>query len=123
MTTFAGGKFSGSHTTAIEAADPVLRVLTTRPEVSKIILGRIQAGRTCGVVSLKTADIDAGLRCTIRSNTGVQEFFVYTSDRHATAAAMHAVMPQKRGKCRKKLRDMTPENFVDPFAGRRRKAV
>lgn len=104
MGTFAGGKMSGSHTAAIPAADPIVKEALRRPEVTKVVLGLIKAGKSGGAQNLKTVDIDAGLKCTVRGNTGVQEIFVYTSDRHATASALHSVAPQGRGRQKKKQR-------------------
>lgn len=102
MSTFAGGKMAGSHTTAIPAADAIVKEALRRPEVSKIVLGLIKSGCTGGAPGLKTVDIENGLKCTVRGSTGVQEIYIYTTDRHATASALHAVAPSGRGKQRKK---------------------
>lgn len=104
MAKYAGEKFAGSHTTAIDAADPIIEEALRRPEVNKIVLGLIKSGKQGGNPGLKTVDIDHGLKCTVRGNTGIQELYVYTSDRHATASALHAVAPAGRGKQKNKAR-------------------
>jgi len=116
MGKFAGGKMAGSHTTAIPAANPIIKAALTQPEVSKIILGPIQTGKQHGAARLKIIDTDAGLDCTIRGNTGLQKFFVYTSDRHATASALHAVAPKPRGKTKKRARKDEDPPLICPVA-------
>lgn len=102
MAKYAGDKFAGSHTTAIDAADPIIEEALRRPEVSKIVLGLIKSGKHGGNPGMKIVDIVHGLKCTVRGNTGIQELYIYTPDRHATASALHAVAPEGRGKQKKK---------------------
>ena len=71
MAKFSGGKMSGSHTTAIPAADSIVREALKRPEVSKIVLGLIKAGKCGGAPRAKFDDIDSGLKCTVRGSTGI----------------------------------------------------
>ena len=111
MSKYSGEMFAGSHSTAIDAADPIIQEALRRPEVSKIVLGLIQSGKHGGNPGLKTVDIDNGLKCTVRGSTGIQTLFIYTSDRHATASALQAVAPKGRGKQKKKVRN---KNTVRP---------
>lgn len=113
MGKFAGSKVAGSHSAAIPAADPIVREALRRPEVTKVILGPMRTGQCRGAAGLKIVDMDAGLECTVRGNTGVQKIYVYTNNRHATASALQKVAPEKRGKTKKKPRK-EPQELIDP---------
>lgn len=113
MGKFIDRKIAGSHSTAIPAADSIVREALRRPEVNKIVLGPIKTGQCRGAAGLKIVDMDAGLECTVRGNTGVQKIYVYTNNRHATASALQKVAPKKRGKTKKKLRK-EPQELIDP---------
>lgn len=83
----AGGKFTRSHTTLIEAAAPIVDAAQELPEVSKISLGEIKViGR--GLRNVKFFDINGGLRLVVRANTTRQDLYVYTSDPAGTKAVL-----------------------------------
>ena len=83
----SGPKFSNKHSTAIEAAHPIIRLLRARPEVKKIVLSEIRVVGV-GKQRIKTERIPAGLRVVVRGKTAQQTFFVYTDDPDATDAAI-----------------------------------
>lgn len=90
MGTYAGGKFNGNHTTAIEAAVPVIKAANKHTEVSKIVLGPIdQTRQGSGAKRMKIADIPAGLELTIRGGSRVQTIFIYTKKQHEVASVLH----------------------------------
>ena len=75
----AGGKLTRSHTTVIDAVAPLIDYLQTCPSVTKISLGMIKSiGR--GVPSQKFLAVVGGWKVTVRGNTSLQEFVVYTAD-------------------------------------------
>jgi hypothetical protein len=90
MGTFAGGKITRSHSTAIEAAEPIIRAAERQPEVSKIALHRIVSGTKNGQHGLKFAPINGGLKVTVRGPRSLQELFIYTSDPERTKTALFA---------------------------------
>ena len=72
------GKFSLSHTTAIEDAIPLLRAAKNSPSVTKIVLGKIDPLRP-SKPHLRFTHILAGLKMQVRGKNAVQIFFVYTT--------------------------------------------
>ncbi len=75
----AGGKLTKSHTTLIDAAQPVVDWLQKADSVSKISLGMIKViGR--GKPGLKFHLVTGGWRLVIRGNISLQELVIYTSD-------------------------------------------
>ena len=75
----AGGKLTRSHTTVIDAVAPLVDYLQTCEAVTKISLGIIKSlGK--GLPSLKFLAVVGGWKVTVRGNTSLQEFVVYTSD-------------------------------------------
>jgi hypothetical protein len=90
MGTFAGGKITRSHSTAIEAAEPVIRAAERQSEVTKIALHKITTGIRNGQYGLKFAPINGGLKVTVRGPRSLQEIFVYTKDPERTKAALTA---------------------------------
>lgn len=75
----SGGKFTGSHTTLIDATEKIVDRASELPEVTKIVLGIIkQIGN--GKRNVKFTDIPAGLKLNIRGNTTIQEVFIYSSN-------------------------------------------
>lgn len=84
----AGKKFSGSHTTIIDAAEKIVDFANESPEVSKIILGVIkQIGN--GKQKVKSTIIPAGLKLKIRGSTTVQEIFIYTNNPEKTKKTLN----------------------------------
>lgn len=79
----AGGKLTRSHTTLIDAAEPLVDWLHERTEVTKISLGVIKViGK--GPPSLKLHPVTGGWKLVVRGNVSLQEFVVYTSEPHRT---------------------------------------
>ena len=83
-----GGKFSNSHTTAIDATKKPAQAAEKLACVSKITLGIIrQIGKSYNR-SISFTDEDACLLVKIRGNCTIQEVRVYTSDKQATKEVM-----------------------------------
>ena len=79
----SGGKYAGSHTTIIDAAEDFVDTASKYSEVSKISLGEIKViGR--GMRNIKLLDIDSGFKCVVRGNTTRQYIFIYTNDSEVT---------------------------------------
>lgn len=74
---FAGKKYSGSHTTAIEAAHKILRAAEANPLISKIALGIITSVGN-GNLDLRLHVIPAGLKLKVRGPRYIQEIYIYT---------------------------------------------
>ena len=75
----SGGKFAGSHTTLIDAAEELVDAARSLPEVTKISLGEIKViGK--GMRNIKFIAIDSGWKCVVRGNTSRQYIFIYTTD-------------------------------------------
>ncbi len=92
MGTFSGKKFSNAHSTAIDAAVPVIKMADQMPEVSKISLGYIQPirGGGPGVRRIKTdSETEAAcIKVTVRGGTSIQELRIYTNDKQAVLTAL-----------------------------------
>ncbi|CAN5150588.1 hypothetical protein BH11PAT4_BH11PAT4_6370 [soil metagenome] len=76
----SGGKFSSSHSTLIEAAEPLVTFVNRLPEVSKISLGFIRSIRGNGTNLHRTKyDISekACLKATVRGGISIQELRFY----------------------------------------------
>lgn len=73
------GKFSLSHTTAIEDAVPLLRAAKEDPHVTKIVLGKIDPLRVSNNPHLRFTHIPAGLKMQVRGRNAVQIFYIYTN--------------------------------------------
>ncbi|MEY2820942.1 MAG: hypothetical protein RJA37_615 [Verrucomicrobiota bacterium] len=65
---------AGTHTTVIEAAVPVVRLLEARGRVSR---GMIEAGIGARARSVKVRPLPGGLRVTVVSKGSRQELHVY----------------------------------------------
>ncbi len=79
----AGGKFTRSHTTLIDAAVPIVDKAEDLSEVSKISLGEIKViGK--GLQNVKFFPINGGWRLVIRGNISRQEIYIYTDDPEKT---------------------------------------
>lgn len=84
-----GSKVTKSHTTVIDAAEPVVRALRRIPCVTKIVIGPIgHCGPSRSGVRIKVDDVPAGVRVLVRGVTAVQVLFVYGADRSAVRAAL-----------------------------------
>lgn len=79
MPTWQGKKSAGSHTTLIEAVQPLIKEAEKISEVGRIALGIIKPtpGRT-GKRRVKFIKINGGLLLKVRGNTSVQEIRIYT---------------------------------------------
>lgn len=82
-----GGKFTGSHTTIIDAAAVVVDTAKRREEVTKICLSIIQNVRSNGR-RLKFKSIQAGWQVIIYGNTYMQDVYIYTSNPETTKQAI-----------------------------------
>lgn len=75
----AGSKFNNNHSTMIQAAVPMVLAAKTYDEVTKIVLSKIDPIGV-GTRRIKLIPIPAGLKLTVRGGTGLQTFYIYTSD-------------------------------------------
>ena len=82
-----GGKFSGSHTTIIDAAEVVADTAAKQKEVTKIVLGVIEVTPS-KKPRLKIVSIQAGLKVVVYSNISLQTIYLYTSDTKKTQSAI-----------------------------------
>ncbi|HLC48763.1 MAG TPA: DUF2103 domain-containing protein [Candidatus Andersenbacteria bacterium] len=82
----AGGKFCGSHMTVIPTAAFFADIAQTQEEVSKIMLGFIQAGLSSagGQRRVKFKSDIGSLLLFVRDNMTYQELRVYSSNVPAT---------------------------------------
>lgn len=86
-----GGKFGGSHTTIIPAAEIVADTAAQQDDVTNISLGVIKAGLPSvnGQRRVKITDAFPGLVVlSIRDNTAHQELRVFTRNPQATRLAI-----------------------------------
>ncbi|EKE21074.1 MAG: hypothetical protein ACD_7C00362G0002 [uncultured bacterium] len=74
----SGGKATKSHTTFIDAAEPVVKFLIKSPLVKKYSLGMIEVARS-KKRRIKLANIQGGVKLVIYGNIAFQEIYVYTS--------------------------------------------
>ena len=72
-----GSKFSRSHATKIDDADPLLKVAKKHPDVTKISLSKIDPLRS-GKPHLRITNIPVGLKLQIRGRNAVQIIFIFT---------------------------------------------
>ena len=87
----AGGKFTGSHTTIIEAAEIVADTAAKEKEVSKICLGMITVAPS-KQVRLKFKSIQAGWEVVVYGRKSLQSIWVYTSDPEKTKGAIETAV-------------------------------
>ncbi|MGM0482356.1 MAG: DUF2103 domain-containing protein [Patescibacteria group bacterium] len=77
----AGGKFTRSHTSVIPVAVKMVDLLNEMPEVKKISLGIIKAGKPSGGKRrIKIKKRPVGFLMTVRGNNSIQEISIYTSE-------------------------------------------
>jgi len=72
----AGGKFSGSHSTVIKEAEPLLKLWKSIPEVTKIAIGIITTHRP-GRFRVKYSLERHAIRAQVRGVSAVQIFYLY----------------------------------------------
>ena len=75
---FPKDKITGSHSSAIEAAIPVLKKADKIDEVTKISLGIIKVINRANNRSIKFSPIIGGIRAVVRGNISIQEIYIYT---------------------------------------------
>ncbi len=77
----AGKKFSGGHSTVIEAAYELVRKLEADELVYKISLGIIRQGKmTSSLKTFKCREIPAGIEVVVRGNAYAQTIYIYIMD-------------------------------------------
>ncbi len=85
-------KATKRHSTAIPAAERVLRLLVRRQEVGKYTCGFIKSGLRSAPFRMKVTELTPKvLQLKIRGSRAVQEFKVFTSDIEATKSALSAL--------------------------------
>ena len=94
MSHLSSKKVTRAHTTAIEEATVVVRMLEKSPEVEKIVLGVIVAGLPHGEPRLKCLPITGGLSVEVRGRHAKQQLFVYSIDPQATQGAIMDIFEQ-----------------------------
>lgn len=97
MSKFAGGKFNGSHTTAIDGSENIIEGVAKMAEVTKITLGKIDMAGGHAPLRMKIADRPAGAKLTIRAGTFVQEIHIYftESDRESVSSQLKKLAPER----------------------------
>lgn len=83
----AGSKISKSHTSIIEAAEPILREVRQQIEVSKIVLGPIRKVKN-GPRRVKIQNIPAGIKAICRAPNSIQDIYIYTSNPEQISAIL-----------------------------------
>ena len=93
MATFAGGKFTKSHTTAIEVSKKVVKAAEKLSQVQKISLGYINGQSGGSKRRIKFSETDSGLLMKVVGPTGGQEIYLYCdqSDRDEVQKALRKV--------------------------------
>jgi len=73
-------KLTRSHTTTTEASNKVIIALEKMGGVAKISRGPIKNTRgSSGQKSIKIADVQSGLKISVRGNGAVQDLYIYTN--------------------------------------------
>ncbi len=75
-----GGKMGGSHTTLIDAAEPIVDYLMRHARVSKIVAGHITMRLKTAPHRLKMMEESGCLLLKVRGTASVQEIRVFSSD-------------------------------------------
>jgi hypothetical protein len=77
----AGGVFTKTHTTVIEAANPILEHTASLAGVTKISIGKIDVikGRQSSTRAVKLIDEGACIRLDITQTRSKQTFWIYTA--------------------------------------------
>lgn len=80
MSSWAGKKISGRHSSLIDVAENIVKVAVSLDCVSKIVLGVIKQVKGPAVgKSIKISPVAAGLKLKVRGPKTVQELFIYTN--------------------------------------------
>lgn len=81
----SGGKYTGSHTTVVPAAETICDIAHALPCVTKISLGIIKAGLRSahGNRRVKIIDKQGAILLSIRDNNTNQEIYVYAMNLQA----------------------------------------
>ena len=75
-----GKKSTGSHTTLIGVAVPLIKKAEEMPEVEKISPGFIKATPgSKGKRGMKFTPVQGGLKIIVRGNSSIQEIWIYTN--------------------------------------------
>ena len=78
---FGGKKFSGNHTTVIDAAENIIKLAEREILVRKISLGIIkQCKMGQGNKNLKIEEVPAGLKLTVKGNAYAQTIYLYIDE-------------------------------------------
>lgn len=72
----SGGKVTKSHSTMIDAAQPVVKAAERHTKVTKVVLGRIESVRS-KQQRIKFEPVPAGLKVTVYGTAYLQELVVY----------------------------------------------
>ena len=83
----AGGKFTGSHTTLIDAAEVVVDTAAKEVEVYKIVRGLIE-NASSKKTRLKIQPVQAGLKVVVYGRKSLQTIFIYTENQEKTQRAI-----------------------------------
>lgn len=75
-----GKRVSKRHSTVIESAEQIVRFLQKVPEVSNIVLGKIDVHLPPTEWRIKVSDLNSGLRLQVRGTNSIQQLIVYTTD-------------------------------------------
>lgn len=87
-----GRKSTGSHTTLIEVALPLVKEAEKLEAVKRISLGYIKATPgTPGRKGVKFTFMQGGLLAKVRGNTAIQEIRIYTDFRQEVQEALEKV--------------------------------
>lgn len=89
-----GGKVSGSHSTVIDEAVPLIEMAKRLGSVKKIVLGVIDPARV-GPRRLKIVQVPAGMRLTARGVHAAQKLFIYTDEFEAVETVLRATWSEK----------------------------
>lgn len=88
---YCGGKFSGKHTTVIDAAVLVIDAALKHTDVKSIVLGVITNFTGRGEERIKFYQIQAGLKIMVKGRTCKQDLYVYTSKPEEVKAHLQKV--------------------------------
>jgi len=77
-----GGKFAPGHTTLIDAAELLVKVVHKAPETKRISIGKIISGlhSARGPARVKISDVSGGVKLFVRGNISCQELYIISSD-------------------------------------------
>jgi hypothetical protein len=89
MPSYRGPKRSGTHSTLIDDAVAVVRVLQALPEVTKISPGFITSGSSRGAMHIKVLFQKGCLLVRVHGRASVQELRVYCSAQDPVLAALY----------------------------------